>query len=765
MVRNEGISAPSASFNLAEWTSTPVNLPSEATPGTHWPTVSDGPVLGTIVTVPAAPLPGQTVDVEADVTDAVATITAVTLNWGTTSGSLTNAISMSNIGGDTYSTATSIPAQVAGATVFFAVTAANDVPAETVSEELSYTLPYTLAISDIQGVGTISPYVGIEVTTSGVVTADFGTAFVIQDGTGQRSGLWIEGVAAPALGTEVELSGLVEEIDANTTISGAQIIGTVAGSLPAVEILATGTAVAEEWEGVLVQVVDAECTVSAPITSNWEVSNTGGPVKVDDLAVTPGLVLGTRYTITGPMSGTVAALGIVPRTAGDIVFVGDSFAPLVLSLDPLGPSTIRVRFSEEVSVATAQNPANYTLDGASATAVAPVSGEPDQVDLTVLDMANGDHFLTIDGVQDLYGNAMVGVLTPFSYYGGDIPLGYYDPADGLIGEALRAALHAIIDNHYVSSYDGLYAAYYTTDDKDNGKVWDMYSDVPGGIPPYEYDFGVDEGGDAGAEGTGYNREHSWPSSWYGGSGTPYTDIFMVVPTDNRVNNMRSNYPYGETDAPDWTSLNGSMRGPCSYPGYTGEIFEPIDEYKGDFARAYFYMSTRYFGEDAGWPGSPSVSGSQLLPWTEALLLEWNEADPVSTKEIDRNEAVYAIQSNRNPFIDRPDFVVKVFTPEALPVPETPFAAGIVLHQNSPNPFNPSTTIRYELEYSGQVDLKVFDLSGRLVRTIFQGMQEAGPQEQVWRGRDKRGRDVSTGMYFYRLQAGDEVETRRMLLAK
>ena len=109
--------------------------------------------------------------------------------------------------------------------------------------------------------------------------------------------------------------------------------------------------------------------------------------------------------------------------------------------------------------------------------------------------------------------------------------------------------------------------------------------------------------------------------------------------------------------------------------------------------------------------------------------------------------------------------MKVFTPEALPVPETPFAAGIVLHQNSPNPFNPSTTIRYELEYSGQVDLKVFDLSGRLVRTIFQGMQEAGPQEQVWRGRDKRGRDVSTGMYFYRLQAGDEVETRRMLLAK
>ena len=135
----------------------------------------------------------------------------------------------------------------------------------------------------------------------------------------------------------------------------------------------------------------------------------------------------------------------------------------------------------------------------------------------------------------------------------------------------------------------------------------MYSDVPDGTPPYEYTLGVDQGGSAGTEGTGYNREHSWPASWYGSTSPMYTDVFMVVPTDNEVNNKRNNYPFGETDAPTWTSLNGCELGPCSYPGYTGTVFEPIDEYKGDFARAYFYMTTRYYQMDSSWPGSPMTS--------------------------------------------------------------------------------------------------------------------------------------------------------------
>ena len=146
MVRNPDVTAPSLSFNLAQWTSTAVDLATDATPGVHNPVVSQGPVLGVIATVPASPLPGQTVDVQATVTDGAATITAVTLNWGTVSGSLTNAIAMSDAGGGIYATATAIPAQLAGATVYYTITADNDIPAQTVSAELSYSLPTVVTV-------------------------------------------------------------------------------------------------------------------------------------------------------------------------------------------------------------------------------------------------------------------------------------------------------------------------------------------------------------------------------------------------------------------------------------------------------------------------------------------------------------------------------------------------------------------------------------------------------------------------------------------
>lgn len=246
-----------------------------------------------------------------------------------------------------------------------------------------------------------------------------------------------------------------------------------------------------------------------------------------------------------------------------------------------------------------------------------------------------------------------------------IPPGYYDDATGLEGTALRAALHQIIDDHNYIQYGDIYDILDQTDMKPNGKVWDMYSDVPGGTPPYEYTFFEDECGNYSGEGSCYNKEHSWPKSWFGGEVYPmHSDLFHIVPTDGYTNGMRSNYPFGEVGATNWVSQNGSKRGYCNYPGYSGIVFEPIDEYKGDFARGYFYMSTRYYGEDSGWPGSNMVDGAELKPWALAMLLEWHYDDPVSQKEIDRCDAVYNIQNNRNPFIDHPEFVSLIWDPDA-----------------------------------------------------------------------------------------------------
>jgi endonuclease I len=245
------------------------------------------------------------------------------------------------------------------------------------------------------------------------------------------------------------------------------------------------------------------------------------------------------------------------------------------------------------------------------------------------------------------------ILLSFASFG-QIPPGYYDSASGLAGQQLRAALQAIIDDHEEQTYESIWTHFQSTDDKSNGMVWDMYSDVPGGNPGYSYTFIADQCGNYAAEGDCYNREHSFPKSWFNDAPPMVTDLFHIYPTDGYVNGKRSNYPYGEVGNASWTSTNGSKVGICSYTGYSGIVFEPIDEYKGDFARTYFYMVTRYMSLVASW-SSDMLSDNDLAPWAKELLLEWDENDPVDQKEIDRNNSVYQIQNNRNPFIDHPEF--------------------------------------------------------------------------------------------------------------
>ncbi|MFO7880440.1 MAG: endonuclease, partial [Bacteroidales bacterium] len=123
-----------------------------------------------------------------------------------------------------------------------------------------------------------------------------------------------------------------------------------------------------------------------------------------------------------------------------------------------------------------------------------------------------------------------------------VPDGYYDSADGLGFEELQQALHNIIDDHTVLSYDDLWSAFYDTDPRpDNPNiVWDMYSDNPYGAEPYTFTFGTDQCGNYSGEGSCYNREHSFPKSWYNDGYPMYTDLVQLVPTDGYVNGMRGN---------------------------------------------------------------------------------------------------------------------------------------------------------------------------------------------------------------------------------
>ena len=250
---------------------------------------------------------------------------------------------------------------------------------------------------------------------------------------------------------------------------------------------------------------------------------------------------------------------------------------------------------------------------------------------------------------------------------------YYKDINGKSGKSLFDAVHVVAKVGYSSlGYSGLWTAYRTTDVRDNGKIWDMYSDC-------SWTVGSDQCGGYSNECDCYNREHSIPKSWFGGSESgPGCDIFQVVPTDGYVNNRRSNYAFGEVSSASYTydgaklgsAKSITITGGNTIAGNTGAsvscsgtVFEPRDEYKGDFARGYFGTMIKWANGDYSafttgdggkiFSSNYSTGAFGLTKYGVALLMKWHRQDPVSQKEIDRNNGIQQTQGNRNPFIDYP----------------------------------------------------------------------------------------------------------------
>ena len=250
---------------------------------------------------------------------------------------------------------------------------------------------------------------------------------------------------------------------------------------------------------------------------------------------------------------------------------------------------------------------------------------------------------------------------------------YYKDINGKSGKSLFDAVQKVTKEGYTSlGYDGLWGAFKTTDKKSNGKVWDMYSDC-------SWTFGSDQCGSYSSECDCYNREHSIPRSWFGGSTSgPGCDIFHLVPTDGKVNGVRSNYAFGEVSSASYTydgAKKGSAKSITIIGGNTiagntgasvscsGTVFEPRDEYKGDFARGYFGTMIKWANGDYSafttgdggkiFSTNYSTGAFGLTKYGVALLMKWHRQDPVSQKEIDRNNGIQQTQGNRNPFIDYP----------------------------------------------------------------------------------------------------------------
>ena len=265
----------------------------------------------------------------------------------------------------------------------------------------------------------------------------------------------------------------------------------------------------------------------------------------------------------------------------------------------------------------------------------------------------------------IIGNALANTAT------GTNASTYYSTIGNSAGITLKTALYNKILGHTVTAYgsgsSGLWATYPTTDPFYNGKVWDIYSTRLDVNSPFEFTFSADQCGTYSVEGDCYNREHSFPQSWFGQASPMVSDMFHIYPTDGKVNGVRSNYPFGEVSSPTYTTLQGAKLGNNTTAGYTGIVFEPINDYKGDLARSFFYMATRYQNLIASWQNTGNANdvlagnnNTVYDPWFIELLLKWHNQDPPSVKELNRNNAIFGYQNNRNPFIDSPQYVQRIW---------------------------------------------------------------------------------------------------------
>ncbi len=325
----------------------------------------------------------------------------------------------------------------------------------------------------------------------------------------------------------------------------------------------------------------------------------------------------------------------------------------------------------------------------------------------------------------LSGNALT-TNTPAT----DWPTGYYDFATGKSCATLKTALKQIVDvtaNSFSGdvyqlnpqTYDALWQQYRLTDIKPReigsgsaNVIWDVYSDIPGASnDPYNYTPGSNECGNYSGEGNCYNREHSFPKSWFNDASPMVSDYLHIYPTDGFVNGKRSNYRYGEVATATYSSQNGSKLGQSATAGVTGVVFEPISEYKGDLARTYLYMVTCYENLLPTWK-SYTTDGAFTLDGTTfpgvninylRLMLKWHTQDPVSQKEKDRNNGAFSFQGNRNPFIDHPEYVDMIWNAScpglsALPVDLVSFSGRL-----------DGNTARLEWEAANELNFAAYEI--------------------------------------------------------
>ena len=344
-----------------------------------------------------------------------------------------------------------------------------------------------------------------------------------------------------------------------------------------------------------------------------------------------------------------------------------------------------------------------------------------------------------------------------------IPTGYYNTATGT-GYTLKTQLFNIINNHTDLSYAGLWVTYETSDrdvftgmgyENDN-TIYDMYTENPtGSTGECGFIYATDQ--DTGSGGTSecdvYNREHIVPQSIFSQASPMRNDAHFIPPTDKKVNGDRGDNPHGIVATVSSTTNNGGKHGSSAITGYSGQVFEPNNAFKGDIARMYFYFATRYEDQLTAW-SYPMFNGTSNQVFTTPflnMLLSWHINDPVSQFEITRNNAIYARQNNRNPYIDHPEYICQIWSTQCALLSTASFdaLANVSIYPNPTNDHRINITSETELN-----EIQLININGQVIQLIKDPthVQDTYTLE-----------NLPQGFYFVKLSSADNQTTTKKIL--
>lgn len=375
---------------------------------------------------PEVPVASEPITISANISSTLGSISDATLMYGPSFGNLNETIDMDGSGNYFHA---EIPGQNQGTTVYYKIEAQDGINTlSTITYDLYVPKTFSgviTSIYDIQGQQDSSPYDGQVVSTTGIVTANFGSSYFLQNGPGAWNGLFIYDPGRnPSVGDSLVLTGTVDEYYGKTELKSITGYYYISGNhgLPEPVNISCVEAV-EPYEGVIIRVDNALCT-DALYQANyymWTVNDGTSDLLIHNTSVfeyepTEGDV----YVITGPLDYDFDEWKIQLRFETDVQSGIDILGPEVNSIEVITSTVIKVQFSEEVDPATAETMANYSVSGGIAVEQAAVHAIiKSQVFLTVSTLEGGDYEITIQNVKDLVGNVMETITVPFSSTGLD----------------------------------------------------------------------------------------------------------------------------------------------------------------------------------------------------------------------------------------------------------------------------------------------------------------------------------------------------------